>query len=446
MEKDSKMHKLAEWSASDFAGLYAVYNPSLVGQAQGYVGNVHVAEEIVQDAFLFLMTSLPELETEDGVIKFLRWKTKMLCFDYLRKRKELSVDKFDEFELLEEDISAELERAEDAAIINLALAKLNDRHRRVLYESTIEGKGIEEIASGMGMTANGVRQLIFRARRAFRVALVGEAEIQGKTASEILSIAARHSITFKNATIVGTFLVLGLSLGPIVTTPSLPIGEMSAAISASQESRLSDLGQGADDTVQGQVDDFEQDSQKGSDELPPATSQTSETSGAGFDNSVGLVIQDAGLTQQQASDPVENPSLILSSSQQDALYATGYLGTGMYTNSKPMKLEAIFEGTPIEVFGGTGVSAFLDLSTDNAAVRNLVLQFRLSEEVFFGLPAQIDYGWGEGRLRVVAAEFQIVDENFNLTTSNFTGSASVEFALDSEGYPIDAEFGLIPTN
>lgn len=75
----------------------------------------------------------------------------------------------------------------------MALAKLNPRQREALVASVYEEKSSEEIAEQLGLSPNAARQLLFRARSAFRKALVGEAETQGKNISQILSIAVRKA-------------------------------------------------------------------------------------------------------------------------------------------------------------------------------------------------------------------------------------------------------------
>jgi RNA polymerase sigma-70 factor (ECF subfamily) len=79
----------------------------------------------------------------------------------------------------------------------------------------------------MGLSENAFRQLLFRARSAFRKALVGEAETKGKSISEILSIAARKAAaeSGKYISAAGAFLlVLAVSIG-VLPNLSAPVQE-----------------------------------------------------------------------------------------------------------------------------------------------------------------------------------------------------------------------------
>ena len=209
---------LKDWTAQDFANIYVRFRPHLISHARKFLRDETQAEEVVQDAFLYLMTALPELDSELGVLRFLKWKTKMLCLDIIRSSQaglnnnlvSLPDDVADETQPLDS-----LERADDAAIIRLALAKLNPRHREVLISTIYEEKSQEEVALKMGIEQNALRQLIFRARRSFRQALVGEAEVRGRSISEVLVIA--HSRLGASVTsilllsILAPFLFFGLS-------------------------------------------------------------------------------------------------------------------------------------------------------------------------------------------------------------------------------------------
>lgn len=142
---------------------------------------------MVQDAFLYLMTTLPEIDNEVGVLKFLKWKIRLLSYDILR-----SASFQREHSVLPEtldgpseggEISLDLERAEDNAVIRLALAKLNPRHREALLASVYEEKSAQEVGEQLDMSPNAARQLVFRARRAFRLALIEERQRAGTKAS-----------------------------------------------------------------------------------------------------------------------------------------------------------------------------------------------------------------------------------------------------------------------
>jgi RNA polymerase sigma-70 factor (ECF subfamily) len=140
------------------------------------------------------------------------------------------------------DISEGLERVDDAAIVSLALAKLQPRHREALIATLYEEKSNDVVAEQMGLSNNAFRQLLFRARASFRQALVGEAETAGKSISEILSIAARKAAqdSGKIVASAGAFLLvlaLSLSFGPaIFRAPSTQVADSTPMVEPQQPS------------------------------------------------------------------------------------------------------------------------------------------------------------------------------------------------------------------
>lgn len=212
---------LKDWTAQDFASIYVRFRPHLERHARRFLNNQTQVEEVVQDAFLYLMTTLPELDSELGVLKFLKWKTRLLALDVIRANSKRYIAPLDEQPDLAADLpemGIELERAEDAAIVSLALAKLQPRHREALIASVYEEKSTEVVAAQLGLSENATRQLLFRARAAFKKALVGEAETAGLSISQILSLAAKKAAQ-ESGKILGAagalLLVLAISLGVV---------------------------------------------------------------------------------------------------------------------------------------------------------------------------------------------------------------------------------------
>jgi RNA polymerase sigma-70 factor (ECF subfamily) len=195
------------------------------------------------------MTTLPELDSEVGVLRFLKWKTRLLALDVIRANSRASfapIDEQPEFAANLPEMSDSLEQADDAAIVSLALAKLQPRQREALIATLYEEKSNEVVAAQMNLSDNAFRQLLFRSRAAFKKALVGEAETAGKTVSQILSMAARKAAaeSGKYISAAGAFLlVLAIAIGvvpnlssnvvneqvalpePTITSPESPVAE-----------------------------------------------------------------------------------------------------------------------------------------------------------------------------------------------------------------------------
>jgi RNA polymerase sigma-70 factor (ECF subfamily) len=243
-ERTGKPVKLAEWSAQDFSSIYLRFRPHLERHARRFLNNPSQVDEVVQDAFLYLMVSLPELDSEIGVLRFLKWKTRLLALDVIRASGRAYINSIDDVQepaSHDPEISSSLEQQDDAAVVKLALSKLNPRHREVLIASMYEEKSTEQIAAQVGLSENATRQLIFRARAAFKKALIGDVDTTGMSAAAILSVAARKAASEGKkvgaaALTLIALVVMSLTVFPgLNMSPSDQMAEAPANSGANQE-------------------------------------------------------------------------------------------------------------------------------------------------------------------------------------------------------------------
>jgi RNA polymerase sigma factor (sigma-70 family) len=250
-ERSGKPVKLAEWSAQDFSSIYLRFRPHLERHARRFLNNPSQVDEVVQDAFLYLMVSLPELDSEIGVLRFLKWKTRLLALDVIRASGRAYINSIDDVQepaSADPEISYALEQQDDAAVVKLALSKLNPRHREVLIASMYEEKSTEQIAAQVGLSENATRQLIFRARAAFKKALIGDVDTTGMSAAAILSVAARKAASEGKKVGAAALTLIALVVMSFTAFPALnraPADQMAEAPvnpGSSQESGQASAG------------------------------------------------------------------------------------------------------------------------------------------------------------------------------------------------------------
>jgi RNA polymerase sigma factor (sigma-70 family) len=250
-ERSGKPVKLAEWSAQDFSSIYLRFRPHLERHARRFLRNPSQVDEVVQDAFLYLMVSLPELDSEIGVLRFLKWKTRLLALDVIRASGRAYINSIDDVQepaSTDPEISSSLEQQDDAAVVKLALSKLNPRHREVLIASMYEEKSTEQIAAQVGLSENATRQLIFRARAAFKKALIGDIDTTGMSAAAILSVAARKAASEGKkvgaaALTLIALVVMSLTVFPGLNRATTDQMAEAPASSGSSDSSIQDTGE-----------------------------------------------------------------------------------------------------------------------------------------------------------------------------------------------------------
>ena len=446
---------LKDWSAADFASIYVRFRPHLERHARRYLVNPSQVEEVVQDAFLYLMTTLPELDSEVGVLKFLKWKTRLLCLDVIRINSRVSIAPLDdqpEIAANSPEMSLEMERADDAAVVSLALAKLQPRHREVLIASIYEEKSTDAVAEQLGLSENATRQLLFRARSAFKKALIGEVETAGMSAGQILSVAARKAAadSGKYVAAAGAFLlVMAVSFGVLPNINQTTTNQIAGAPSESTESVS------PSSVTPGTTSDETRVAEPA--EAPAAGATPAELPVESADAidvaSTQTVSESATQTPARTPNAVQastvvasGPEPIFDEASVATILATNVSQAGYYTNSYASSdfLSAGFRGSSVEIFGGTGISAFLDIDFANRTVFNSVYQMWVDGKRYYAVAENSSVvtnpiaGGHEIILR--ASDFWVVDDQGNVFDQSPLANAisTVKLSLDSTGNPVRA--------
>ena len=437
-----------EWSVRDLSRAYVRYRPELIRHGMRYLGDHGKSEEVVQDAFLYLLNAMPEIDSEEGLLKFLKWKVKLLSIDVLRAKNnsEMTVNYDLETPVYDQGF-LEVERMEDAAVIRMALAKLSPRHREALVASIYEEKSVEELSEQLSLNSNATRQLLFRARASFRFALFGEADLSGKSISDLLSLASKRAAgeLKNNAGKVSALVTILLSGGLILSqvyvgeeqieiagyppiplqTSEEPIAQDSATelnVELKIETQDSEI-KSNEDVISGGLEEavIRVETAQVSDELVPANKQP-----------------DVGSSSKP--DPVNNLDLSVQ-------LATSSANAAFYLGVAPPELAALFEYQPIEVFAGTGVSAFVDYNRNEKAINNVLLVFTTTDGTFLALPKAVNETTVVGEPNSVTVKFEgyeLLDQEKNRlpSLSNVEAKGEVTLSLDTNGDLSSASMAL----
>jgi len=459
---------LKDWSAKDFASIYVRFRPHLERHAKRFLVNPSQVEEVVQDAFLYLMTTLPELDSELGVLKFLKWKTRLLALDVIRLNSKVSMAPLDEQPDIEADmpeISQELERAEDAAIVSLALAKLQPRHREALIATMYEEKSSELVAAQMGLSDNAFRQLLFRARSSFKKALIGEAETAGLSMAEILSIAARkaRAESGKFISAAGAFLlVLAISIGVLpnlsgaVTSDQIALSEPS--IAAPEATRPDDSAgiasseQVAGDQPAGQATQAQE--ADSVDDFAIADSQQGESAFALASNEIVTAVPTAiPEPRQSPKAAVDSERVILEGFFNDTLDSEAVAVLSRNSVGRVVSSSSGTQGN-LSITNNSGLTANLayDLATSDG-IQYTWFTIELGGNQFVAVP-RVDLAQkevsadGSIKIRYIATDLLIGDVtgSYNFIASDETavslGALRLEVDLDQEGRVLASSLSL----
>ncbi len=175
------MNDDAHWIAETLAGrssafghLVAKYQDRLYNTLVHVVGCQAEAHDVAQDAFV---QAFVKLDTFQGAAAFYTWLYRIAFNVAISRRRKvrstMSVDAArdlagDEPASRDESPTANLEREERAAQVQLALSAVSEEHRTVLVLREIDGLPYETIAEILEVPVGTVRSRLFRARMELR--------------------------------------------------------------------------------------------------------------------------------------------------------------------------------------------------------------------------------------------------------------------------------------
>jgi hypothetical protein len=140
------------------------------------------------------------------------------------------------------------------------------------------------------------------------------------------------------------------------------------------------------------------------------------------------------------------PEPIFDEASVATILATNVSQAGYYTNSYASSdfLSAGFRGSSVEIFGGTGISAFLDIDFANRTVFNSVYQMWVDGKRYYAvseISSVTTSPIGDGYEIVLrASDFWVVDDKGNVFDQSPLSNAisTVKLSLDSKGNPVKA--------
>lgn len=146
--------------------------PRLLALASRMLGDASEAEDVAQDACLRMWRQAPNWRP--GAAKFDTWLHRValnLCFDRMRKRRDVLMDTLPDREDAAPRADALLEAQGTAALVNQALQRLPVRQREAIVLCHYQDLGNIEAALALQISVEALESLLSRGRRALRVSL-----------------------------------------------------------------------------------------------------------------------------------------------------------------------------------------------------------------------------------------------------------------------------------
>ena len=187
----------------DDAGLEALmekYGDPLTVYLDGYLHDIHEAEELMLDVFAYLFTKKPRIR-EGGFKAYLYKAARHMALRHRSKRRLMfSLDALTDEpdgQLLAEEVIGTAERNR---ILHGCMGEMNPDYREVLYLTYFEGMSYAQAAEVTGKTVKQITNLVYRGKESLRKLL----EREGITNAEPLRTLCGNKAAHRRKTAQGT--------------------------------------------------------------------------------------------------------------------------------------------------------------------------------------------------------------------------------------------------
>ncbi|MGC4045429.1 MAG: RNA polymerase sigma factor [Armatimonas sp.] len=167
---------LQRGDSAAFAQVVDAYGPKVLALARRYTRCEADAEDLTQEVFVALSTSLPKFRGEAALSTFLYRIAMNHCLKHVQRRKPEGVPLEDSPLVAPESGSPEksAERAELRVRLESAIARLSSDHRDIVLLHEMHGLTYAECADTLGIPLGTVKSRLFHAFKNLR-GLLGEA-------------------------------------------------------------------------------------------------------------------------------------------------------------------------------------------------------------------------------------------------------------------------------
>ena len=149
-----------------FEHWYRAHQQPLQSYCTRFLSDRATAADVTQEALLRAWIRRDEFVSDAQVRPWLFRVARNLCIDTIRSRSRVvPSDSIPEREGETGDPTAPVEREATAKVVRRAMDGLSERHQHLLYQRDVQGVAYDELAAELGVSVEGARAVLFRARR-----------------------------------------------------------------------------------------------------------------------------------------------------------------------------------------------------------------------------------------------------------------------------------------
>ena len=175
----SDLDQITRAAAGDPAAVSSLvdrHSCGVLALATRMLGDASEAEDVTQETFLRAWKALPDWQPR---AKFSTWLYRValnLCYDRLRKRREVTMDHLPELHDPQLTPSELLDQSQRVRAIEAAISALPERQSAALTLCALQGHSQAEAAEIMETSVQALESLLARARRTLRESFMERSE------------------------------------------------------------------------------------------------------------------------------------------------------------------------------------------------------------------------------------------------------------------------------
>lgn len=158
------------------ADLVRTYRDGLTLYIYSIVGDIDIAEELMEDTFVKLYVSKPRYSEKSSFKTWLYSIGKHTATDYIRRNSRIKQISSDSVLDVSDESNLEVDtiKSEENKMLHKAIQRLKPEYEQVLYLSYFENFSNDETAKIMRKTNRQVRNLLYNAKKALKEELEKE--------------------------------------------------------------------------------------------------------------------------------------------------------------------------------------------------------------------------------------------------------------------------------
>ena len=153
------------------------YKDGLIFYLNGFVNNLSVAEELMEETFFKLITKKPKFTPKNTFKTWLYTVGRNVAIDYLRRNSKMADTSLDELETVlrdEWDLEQSYLAEENKISLHRAIKRLHPEYRQILWLVYFEDFSGKEVAGVMKKNSEQIKNLLYRAKKALKSELEKE--------------------------------------------------------------------------------------------------------------------------------------------------------------------------------------------------------------------------------------------------------------------------------